>query len=43
LVAPHVLVAASEDLRNFQPVVMNHPTLWNADELYRAPSAKRDR
>ena len=43
LVAPHVLVAASKDLRNFEPVVMNHPTLWNVDELYRAPSTKRDR
>jgi peptide/nickel transport system substrate-binding protein len=34
LVAPNLLVGRSERLRNFQPVVLDSHTLWNADELY---------
>ena len=34
LVAPHLLVARSERLHNFQPAVLDSHTLWNADELY---------
>jgi peptide/nickel transport system substrate-binding protein len=34
LAAPHILVAARSDLANFQPAVLDHYTLWNADQLY---------
>jgi ABC-type transport system substrate-binding protein len=34
LAAPHILVAARGDLANFQPAVLDHYTLWNADQLY---------
>jgi peptide/nickel transport system substrate-binding protein len=34
LVSPNVLVGARNGLGNFQPVILDHPTLWNADELY---------
>lgn len=34
LVSPNVLVGASQELRNFTPSVIPHPTLWNADMLY---------
>jgi peptide/nickel transport system substrate-binding protein len=37
LAAPHILVAARSDLANFQPAVLDHYTLWNADQLYLAP------
>lgn len=37
LVAPNVLVGAADDLGNFAPSVLDHPTLWNADELYWTP------
>jgi peptide/nickel transport system substrate-binding protein len=37
LAAPHILVAARGDLANFQPAVLDHYTLWNADRLYFAP------
>ena len=37
LAAPHILVAARGDLANFQPAVLDHYTLWNADQLYFAP------
>ncbi|MEM1247867.1 MAG: ABC transporter substrate-binding protein [Acidobacteriota bacterium] len=43
LVAPHVLVAASAGLGNFAPVVLGHPTLWNADELYWVDPNRRTR
>jgi len=35
--APHILVAARSDLANFQPAVLDHYTLWNADQLYFTP------
>jgi peptide/nickel transport system substrate-binding protein len=37
LAAPHILVAARGDLANFQPAVLDHYTLWNADQLYFTP------
>jgi peptide/nickel transport system substrate-binding protein len=37
LAAPNILVAARGDLANFQPAVLDHYTLWNADQLYYAP------
>jgi peptide/nickel transport system substrate-binding protein len=39
LAAPHILVAARGDLANFQPAVLDHYTLWNADRLYLVPPA----
>ena len=42
LVAPNVLVGAHADLGNFMPSILEHPTLWNCDELYwRADSGGR--
>jgi peptide/nickel transport system substrate-binding protein len=44
LAAPHILVAARGELANFQPAVLDHYTLWNADQLYLTPqSASRRR
>lgn len=38
----HVLVAARGDLANFHPAILEHPTLWNVDELYlTSPQAER--
>ncbi len=37
LAAPHILVVARGDLANFQPAVLDHYTLWNADQLYFTP------
>jgi peptide/nickel transport system substrate-binding protein len=34
LVSPNVLVAAKKGLGNFRPVVLDHYTLWNVDEIY---------
>lgn len=34
LVAPNVLVGAARGLENFEPAILEHPTLWNADELF---------
>ena len=37
LLSPNVLVAARRNVGNFRPAVMDHYTLWNADELYLRP------
>lgn len=37
LVSPHVVVAQSGKVGNFRPAVLDHQTLWNADELYLLP------
>jgi peptide/nickel transport system substrate-binding protein len=37
LAAPHILVGARGDLGNFQPAVLDHYTLWNADRLFFKP------
>jgi peptide/nickel transport system substrate-binding protein len=34
LAAPHMLVGARESLQNFQPAILDHPTLWNSEQLY---------
>jgi len=34
LVAPDILVGARSNLGNFRPAVLDHYTLWNAEELY---------
>ena len=41
LVSPHVLVGASSDLGNFEPAVLDHPTLWNVEQLYRRARVER--
>ncbi len=37
LASPHVVVAQSGRVRNFRPAILDHHTLWNADELYLTP------
>ena len=40
LASPHILVGARSDLGNFRPSVLEHYSLWNADELFwRSPSS----
>jgi peptide/nickel transport system substrate-binding protein len=34
LASPNILVAARKDLGNFQPVILDHYTLWNVEQLY---------
>jgi ABC-type transport system substrate-binding protein len=34
LVSPHVLLAATQRLGNFQPSILRPNALWNADSLY---------
>ncbi|MBZ5602524.1 MAG: ABC transporter substrate-binding protein [Acidobacteriia bacterium] len=34
LVSPHVVVAQRGNVGNFRPAILDHQTLWNADELY---------
>jgi peptide/nickel transport system substrate-binding protein len=34
LATPNILAAAKSEVGNFQPAVLDHYTLWNADELY---------
>jgi len=34
LVSPHALVAVRSGLGHFRPAVLEHPTLWNAEELH---------
>lgn len=34
LVSPHIVVAQRGNVGNFRPAILNHFTLWNADELY---------
>ena len=44
LASPDILVAARKNLGNFQPAVVDHYTLWNAEQLYwRQPSGARAR
>jgi peptide/nickel transport system substrate-binding protein len=37
LVSPNVLVGAKDALANFRPAILDHYTLWNADELFWRP------
>lgn len=39
LVSPHVVVAQNGNVGNFHPAILDHQTLWNADELYLNRSA----
>jgi len=39
LLSPNVLVGAHREVGNFAPAILHHPTLWNADELYRRAPA----
>jgi peptide/nickel transport system substrate-binding protein len=34
LVSPNVLVGSTTGLSNFRPTVIDHPALWNAEELF---------
>lgn len=34
LASPHVVVAQRGTVGNFRPAILDHQTLWNADELY---------
>lgn len=34
LVSPHVLVGVKTEIGNFQPAILDHPTLWNVEELF---------
>lgn len=34
LVSPNVLVGARQGLGNFKPAILDHPTLWNVEELH---------
>jgi ABC-type transport system substrate-binding protein len=34
LAGPNVLVGAKDNLGNFQPAVLDHPLLWNSEQLY---------
>ncbi|MCX6598082.1 MAG: ABC transporter substrate-binding protein [Acidobacteria bacterium] len=40
LVSPNVLVAQRR-VGNFRPAVLDHPALWNVEELYLRPDTKR--
>jgi peptide/nickel transport system substrate-binding protein len=37
LLSPNVLVVAKQKVGNFRPAVLDHYTLWNAEELYLRP------
>ena len=37
LVSPNILVGAHQNLGNFRPTILDHSTLWNAEELYWRP------
>ncbi len=41
LATPDVLVAAKSQVGNFHPAVLDHYTLWNADQLYLRTAAQR--
>ena len=41
LASPHVLVAARDHVRNLRPAVLDHYTLWNAEEIYIAGAQDR--
>jgi peptide/nickel transport system substrate-binding protein len=35
LVSPNVLAGAKHDIGNFRPVILDHNTLWNVEEIFR--------
>jgi peptide/nickel transport system substrate-binding protein len=42
LASPNILVAARKNLGNFQPAILDHYTLWNAEQLYWRNGGIRD-
>ena len=34
LISPNIIVAAGRGLGNFRPAVLDHPTLWNSEQLF---------
>jgi peptide/nickel transport system substrate-binding protein len=40
LATPNVLTGAKSEVGNFHPAVLDHYTLWNADQLYLRPQEK---
>jgi peptide/nickel transport system substrate-binding protein len=34
LATPNILAGAKADIGNFQPALLDHYTLWNADQIY---------
>lgn len=40
VVSPNILVAAKNRVGNFQPAILDHYTLWNADELFLRPDTR---
>ena len=43
LAAPNILVGAKPQVGNFHPAVLDHYTLWNAEQLYLRPGASAER
>ena len=43
LVTPHLLVAAAPELGNLRPAALDHPTLWNVEELFWTTARTRER
>ena len=41
LVSPNVVVSSKKRLGNFKPAILDHQTLWNADELFIPKDARR--
>ncbi len=41
LISPNFLAGAAGGLGNFRPAILDHSTLWNADELYWRTEAGR--
>jgi ABC-type transport system substrate-binding protein len=34
LATPNILAGAKAEVGNFQPALLDHDTLWNADQIY---------
>ena len=43
LATPNILVGAKPQVGNFHPAVLDHYTLWNAEQLYLRPGASAER
>ena len=41
LVSPNVVVSSKKRLGNFKPAILDHQTLWNADELFIPKDSRR--
>jgi peptide/nickel transport system substrate-binding protein len=40
LASPHVLVAARDRVKNLRPAILDHYSLWNAEEIWLADSRR---